>query len=97
MNKFAQVFSLGHQISLVRGWGWGVPARGGGGMARGSLYDEVQGIICNGHMGSHPCGQTNTTENITFPQLNCQMIISKPRAYDTGIVFMNNMFVVCKI
>ena len=43
------------------------------------------------------CGQTNTTENITFPQLNCQMIISKPRAYDTGIVFMNNMFVVCKI
>ena len=37
-----------------------------------SLYDEVQCIMGIGHMG-HPCGlhdnQTDTTENITFPQL----------------------------
>ena len=50
---------------------------GGGHYGQGSLYGEVQGIICNGT----PCGQTNTTEN------NWQIVISKPRAFDTVIVF----------
>ena len=33
----------------------------------GSLYGEVQCIMCNGHMGPPVNRQTGTTENITFP------------------------------
>ena len=44
VNKFEQVSSGGHQISLV----------GGGGLVlEGSLYSEVQCFMGNGHMG-HP-------------------------------------------
>ena len=42
-------------------------------MSLGCLYGEVQCIIGNGHMGS-PCGQTDTTENITFSQLRWQAV-----------------------
>ena len=39
MNKFEQVSSLGHQVSLVGGAGVGVLYRG-----------EAQGLMRNGHM-----------------------------------------------
>ena len=42
-------------------------------MFRGRLYSEVQCIMGNGHIGP-PCGQTQTTENITFPRLRWQMV-----------------------
>ena len=50
--------------------------RGGGspctvGVGPESLYGEVQCILGNGHMGTpeQTDRQTETTENITFPQL----------------------------
>ena len=68
MNKFQQVSSLGHQVSLPVGGVFpvrgdvaggavqkGIPVQGAGGF----LYDEVQCIMGNGHMGP-PHGQTNT-------------------------------------
>ena len=84
VNKFEQVSSVGHQMSvkwwgqwvpglMLEGWGWGGPrfhvrAVGFGGF----LYSQVQSIMDNGHMGT-PCGQTERqkykTENIIFPQL----------------------------
>ena len=44
VNKFEQVFSLGHQMSLTGS------LYGGGQARRGSLYGEVQCIMCNGDM-----------------------------------------------
>ena len=36
----------------------------------GALYSEVQCIMVNGHMGTFCVNrQTDTSENITFPQL----------------------------
>ena len=79
VNKFEQVSNDGHQMSLARDrarvsgnvmsdvWEWGL----GCGLA---LYHEVQCIMGNGHIWS-PCGQTDTTENITFPQLHLQAVI----------------------
>ena len=69
MNKFEQVSSLGHQMSLS--WGAGERAKAGGGLYRlelgkGSLYGEVQCFTGNGQM---PPLRTDTTENIIFPQL----------------------------
>ena len=65
MNKFEQVSSDGHQMSLAEGsqvsWpGLGVPGfMSGGAEPGGSLYNEVQYIMGNGNMGS-PFGQTDT-------------------------------------
>ena len=46
---------------------------------RGSLYSEVQCIMGNGHMGPLPYPvdrkMTDTTENITFPQLRWPVVI----------------------
>ena len=79
MNKFEQVSNDGHQMSIARDrtrvsgnvmsdvWEWAL----GCGVA---LYNEVQFIMGNGHIGS-PCGQTDRTENITFPQLHWQAVI----------------------
>ena len=33
------------------------------------LYGEIQCIMDDGHMGTHPYEQTDMTENITFLQL----------------------------
>ena len=46
-----------------------------GGQARGSLYGEVQCNMANGHIGT-PCEETDTTENITFPQLRRRAVIT---------------------
>ena len=51
-----------------------VPCLGGGDCRDRSLHDEFQCIMGN----DPPCGQTNTTENITFPQLCWQVIMSSP-------------------
>ena len=54
MNKFEQVFSDDHQMSLAEG-GWGL--RGQGLMPRGwggGLYNDVQYIMGNGHMRTLP-------------------------------------------
>ena len=59
MNKFEQISSFGHQMSLAGGHGAGLgwrqlynesPYTEGAGPA-GSLYGEVQCIMSNGHMG----------------------------------------------
>ena len=67
MNKFEQVPSVGHQMSLAGG-----PMSHGGIPCLGerirALYSEVECIMGNGDMGT-PCEQTDTTENITFPQI----------------------------
>ena len=72
MNKFEQVSSDGHQISLAGGSRFDVQW----GMV---LYSEVQCIMGNGHMGSTANGQTDTQtdtcENITFLQL-CKILLS---------------------
>ena len=54
---------------------WGPMSRlgGTGGRAGWALYSEVWCIMGNGHMGS-PRGQTDTTENITFPQLRLRAV-----------------------
>ena len=63
MNKIEQVFSNGHQMSVV---GAGrVPCVMSKGAGPGGSYNEVQCIMDNGHMGT-PCEQTDTTDNITF-------------------------------
>ena len=50
VNKFEQVSSDDHQMSLMGGCPRGrVGPRSGGG-----LYSEVQYIVDNGHMGPHP-------------------------------------------
>ena len=61
VNKFEQLSSLGHQMSLQEG------ATGSLYGGRGSLYGEVQWIMGNGHMGP-PFEQTNMTE--TLPSCN---------------------------
>ena len=38
---------------------------------QGDLYSEIQSIMGNGYMGI-PCEETDTCENITFPQLRWQ-------------------------
>ena len=54
-------------------WVWG-PVEGWGGGKAGALYNEVQCILGNGHMGPHLCEQTDRTENITFPQLRWRAV-----------------------
>ena len=68
VNKFEQVSSDGNQMSLAGGDGAPCPVRfysqapkvscpglGWG----GGLYNEVQCIMGNGHMGPSPCGETD--------------------------------------
>ena len=73
MNKFEQVSSLGHHMSLaggsltmkshVQGILYGeVPCP----KVMGVPVGEVHGIMGNVHMGTPTCRQTDTTENITF-------------------------------
>ena len=79
----SEVSSDCYQMSLVEGRtraGWGealsaISGRGGwdGG---GALYCEVQCIMGNGHMGT-PSLWTDTTENITFPQLHWRAVTIK--------------------
>ena len=89
VNKFEQISSLGHQLSLGGGprtvrshvWGGGrvgmvpvlvgFPCRVWGGLGPvGALYVEVQCIMGNCHIGTPVGRQTDTTENIFFPQLH---------------------------
>ena len=50
---------------------------GGPGLGLGVRYGEVQCIMDNGHMGPlPPCRQTDTTENITFPQLRWRAVMT---------------------
>ena len=58
MNKFEHVRRLG-----FGDWGLGV-----------SLYDEVQCIMGNGHMGPHVDGQTELT---TLPSPLCRRVVIK--------------------
>ena len=51
MNKFEQVSSDGHQMSLAVGLGPGGP-RGAGEAGAGRLNSEVQCIMGNGYMGT---------------------------------------------
>ena len=76
MNKFEQVSSDRHQMSLAVGLGPGGP-RGTGEAGAGRLYSEVQCIMGNGYMGTLPSvdRQTHTSENITFPQLRWRALI----------------------
>ena len=73
VNKFEQVSSVGHQMSVAGvsqadGQGLGVPGlMSGEGVGR--LYSEVQGIMDNGHMGTPLVNRQTPRENITFPQL----------------------------
>ena len=44
------------------------------------MYREFQCIMVNGNMGTpalFPCEQTDTTENITFPQLRWRAIVNE--------------------
>ena len=63
MNKFEQVYSIDHQMSLAGGGGWGLyTALGerGGSEAEGVLHSEVECIMGNAHMGQPPPrGQTH--------------------------------------
>ena len=72
-----QVSSDGHQMSLTEaatGGSYACIHGEGAGLKLVALYSEVQCIIGNGHMRTPPplpwtARQTDTTENITFPQL----------------------------
>ena len=85
INKFKQVSSDHHQISLVReGLGLQVWCRGGGGQVHRS---DVQGVpipwcICLAHP-PFPCGQTDVYENIIFPQ-DCLRAVKIVRAWFTS-------------
>ena len=80
LNKLEQVYSLGHQMSVLlrvlclqearvrRAHYSEVPCLGWR-----SLYGEVQCIMGNGHMGLLVNRQADTTENITFPKLSCRV------------------------
>ena len=55
----------------------------GQGQGWGSMYGEVQYIIDNCHMNRSPPvdKKTDTTENITFPQLLWRAVITRPRSF----------------
>ena len=75
MNKFEQVSSLDHQLSLAVRVGLGVgDSCTMKSHVGGSLYGEVQCVMCNGHMGPPVNRQTHTTENITFPQFRWRTV-----------------------
>ena len=61
---------------------WGGALLVGGQGQQWSLAGEVQCIIGNGHMGPPPNIMTNTTENITFPQLRWRAVTMELRACD---------------
>ena len=87
VNKFEQISSIGHQMSLgggpctVRSHGGGQGRDGscvskvsrrveGAGLRPvGTLYGEVQCVMDNVTCVPDPRVQTDTTENIFFPQL----------------------------
>ena len=84
MNKFEQVSTDSHQMSLAEdchwgvlclmsGWGWGGPMSNvqGAGLKLWTLYSEVQCIMGN---GTHVNRQTDTIENTTFPQLRWRVV-----------------------
>ena len=91
MNKFEQVSSDDHQMSLAGGLGQG---QGVQGLISGSLYSVVQCIVGNGHMRtpSPPVNrQTVTSENIYLPStsLVCGRNIDVPVTHITWFyVFM---------
>ena len=66
VNKFEQVSSVGHQISVDGG-----PDLISSGLG---VYSEIQGIMGNDHMGTPPEKMTYTWENITFLQLFGQVV-----------------------
>ena len=79
MNRFEQVSSDGHQMSLAEGgshvWKWGGPGWGG------DLYSEVQCIMGNDHIAPRTECWTETTENITSPQLRWRMVIIEKKEW----------------
>ena len=84
MNKFEHVSSPTNQMFL----GAGALYRGetmamyrGRLCTEGALYNEVQCIMGNGHIG--PPGQTDMTENITFLQLRWRAV--KMRVLTRGV------------
>ena len=91
VNTFEQAFNHTHQMSLAGG----KPGSGPGGgctvmyKVQRSLYSEVQCIMVNGHMSQlDPCKQTDTTENITFPQIYWRVVIHVQ--LDVMLVFCSN-------
>ena len=70
VNKFQQVSSLHQQMSLTGGW------EGGGSVQRLlGLYNEVQCIMVMVTWDQSPLNRmTDTTENITFPQLRWRVV-----------------------
>ena len=74
MNKFEQVSSLHQQMSLAGGEEMVV---GGGGSVQRlvGLYNEVQCIMVMVTWDQSPLNRmTDTTENITFPQLRWRVV-----------------------
>ena len=80
VTKFEQVSIRGYRMPLVEGTRRGPcmvrsHVLGGGGTV------EIGPCMVNSNASwvmIPPCGQTNTTENITFPQLCWQVIMSSP-------------------
>ena len=74
MNKFEQVSSDEHQMSLT---GARVESLRSDAQGVEILYSEVQFIMGNDHMGTlnETDRQTDITENITFPTLLWRAVI----------------------
>ena len=75
VNKFEQVSSDGHQMSPV--WRRSEVPRKEGGRGKEALDSAMQCIVGNVYLklSPEPCGQTDTTENITFPKTYLRAII----------------------
>ena len=76
MNKFDQVSSDDHQISLTggsksRGWGQGVPGLmcRGAGVGVGGCCFTVRWILANGHMGNPPLNKQTQVETLSSRNL----------------------------
>ena len=75
LNRPSVMATRCHYHGVVLGIGLGgVPCQMFWYLGEGVLYSEVQCIMDNGHMGS-PCEQTDTSGNITFPQLRWRTVI----------------------
>ena len=53
------------------------------------MYAKVQCIVASGHMGiplPHPRGETDTTENFTFPKLRWRAVKNRNKVYSLIVV-----------
>ena len=101
VNKFEQVSSDDHQMSLVEGWRVpclmlrGLGPEGARAMRGASLYSEVQCIMGNGHMGPLPLWTdrhgyeniTTSSNNLLSPQVNKFEQVSSDGFQDVSVFF----------